>query len=60
MPHVDHSIKLDFKDVLIRPKRSTLRSRADVSTGSYAGELPFDLHLHGGELDIAFNSEVAS
>ncbi|EDO31825.1 predicted protein, partial [Nematostella vectensis] len=30
MPHVDHSIKLDFKDVLIRPKRSTLRSRADV------------------------------
>lgn len=30
MPHVDHSVKLDFKDVLIRPKRSTLRSRADV------------------------------
>lgn len=30
MPHVDHSVKLDFNDVLIRPKRSTLRSRADV------------------------------
>ncbi|XP_031569508.1 GMP reductase 2-like [Actinia tenebrosa] len=30
MPHVDHSIKLDFKDVLIKPKRSTIRSRADV------------------------------
>lgn len=27
---IDEDIKLDFKDVLIRPKRSTLRSRADV------------------------------
>ena len=31
MPHLDHSVRLDFKDVLIRPKRSTIRSRADVS-----------------------------
>lgn len=30
MPRVDNEIKLDFKDVLIRPKRSTIRSRADV------------------------------
>jgi len=30
MPRVDNEIKLDFKDVLIRPKRSTLKSRADV------------------------------
>jgi len=30
MPRIDNEIKLDFKDVLIRPKRSTLRSRADV------------------------------
>jgi GMP reductase len=28
--HIEHERKLDFKDVLIRPKRSTLRSRADV------------------------------
>ena len=28
--HIDYDRKLDFKDVLIRPKRSTLRSRADV------------------------------
>lgn len=28
--HIEHEIKLDFKDVLIRPKRSTLTSRADV------------------------------
>ena len=32
MPRVDSDIKLDFKDVLLRPKRSTLRSRADVSS----------------------------
>ncbi len=28
--HIEHEIKLDFKDVLIRPKRSTLTSRAEV------------------------------
>lgn len=27
---IEESIKLDFKDVLIRPKRSTLRSRSEV------------------------------
>lgn len=31
MPRIDQEIKLDFKDVLIRPKRSDLRSRAEVS-----------------------------
>jgi len=30
MPRIKTEIKLDFKDVLLRPKRSTLRSRADV------------------------------
>lgn len=28
--HIEESVKLDFKDVLIRPKRSTLTSRAEV------------------------------
>ena len=28
--HLDNDIKLDFKDVLIRPKRSTLTSRSEV------------------------------
>jgi GMP reductase len=28
--YIENDIKLDFKDVLIRPKRSTLHSRADV------------------------------
>jgi len=31
MVKIDHELKLDFKDVLIRPKRSTLRSRSEVS-----------------------------
>ena len=26
--HLENSVKLDFKDVLIRPKRSTLTSRS--------------------------------
>lgn len=30
MPNIVYEVKLDFKDVLLRPKRSTLRSRADV------------------------------
>ncbi len=29
--HIDQEIKLDFKDVLIRPKRSTLTSRSEVN-----------------------------
>src|SRR5512143_257643 len=28
--HIEHEVKLDFKDVLISPKRSTLTSRSDV------------------------------
>jgi GMP reductase len=31
MPRIENDIKLDFKDVLIRPKRSTLRSRSQVN-----------------------------
>ncbi|CAJ0590392.1 unnamed protein product [Cylicocyclus nassatus] len=30
MPRIEFDPKLDFKDVLLRPKRSTLKSRADV------------------------------
>ena len=28
--HIENELKLDFKDVLIRPKRSTLTSRSQV------------------------------
>lgn len=31
MPNIINDIKLDFKDVLLRPKRSTLKSRSEVS-----------------------------
>ncbi|KAF4521595.1 hypothetical protein B566_EDAN001315 [Ephemera danica] len=31
MPNIQNDIKLDFKDVLLRPKRSTINSRADVN-----------------------------
>lgn len=31
MPRIDNDPKLDFKDVLIKPKRSTLVSRSDVN-----------------------------
>ena len=31
MPTIEEGVKLDFKDVLIRPKRSTLASRSQVS-----------------------------
>ncbi|XP_044523544.1 GMP reductase 1 isoform X2 [Gracilinanus agilis] len=30
MPRVDADLKLDFKDVLLRPKRSSLKSRSEV------------------------------
>ena len=30
MPRIDNEIRLDFKDVLFRPKRSTLKSRSEV------------------------------
>ncbi|CAG2173817.1 unnamed protein product, partial [Oppiella nova] len=30
MPNIQEGVKLDFKDVLLRPKRSTLKSRSDV------------------------------
>ena len=31
MPRMESDVKLDFKDVLVRPKRSTLKSRAEVA-----------------------------
>lgn len=43
MPNIINEIKLDFKDVLLRPKRSTLKSRADVSTIFYLFFISFDI-----------------
>uniref|UniRef100_A0A8C9PXD9 Uncharacterized protein n=1 Tax=Spermophilus dauricus TaxID=99837 RepID=A0A8C9PXD9_SPEDA len=30
MPHINNDVKRDFKDVLLRPKRSTLQSQSEV------------------------------
>jgi len=35
--HIEHELKLDFKDVLIRPKRSTLTSRSSVDIARQFG-----------------------
>lgn len=35
MPRIENDIKLDFKDVLLRPKRSTLKSRSEVKHSLY-------------------------
>lgn len=57
MPRVDSDIKLDFKDVLVRPKRSTLKSRSDVSNIPLDGldTINFDISNLAGRLDKAFH-----
>lgn len=40
MPRIENDIKLDFKDVLLRPKRSTLKSRSEVSVHHWMNVLP--------------------
>ena len=42
---IENDVKLDFKDVLIRPKRSTLKSRSQVH--SQFGILLFNSSLRG-------------
>lgn len=39
MPRVDVDLKLDFKDVLFRPKRSSLKSRSEVGACSLSGDV---------------------
>ena len=38
MPNIEEDTKLDFKDVLLRPKRSKIKSRADVSSLNFIVE----------------------
>ncbi|KOB52366.1 GMP reductase 1 [Operophtera brumata] len=42
MPNIINEVKLDFKDVLLRPKRSTLRSRNDVTASSGTADADFE------------------
>lgn len=53
---IEEDIKLDFKDVLIRPKRSTLGSRRDVDlTKSY--KFKYSKHVYEGVPIIAANMD---
>ena len=45
--HIDQEIKLDFKDVLIRPKRSTLTSRSEVDISRDFVFRHSQAHYHG-------------
>lgn len=46
MPRVDADLKLDFKDVLFRPKRSSLKSRSEVGPVNYVCSLRITHALH--------------
>ncbi|KAJ3584322.1 hypothetical protein NHX12_014818 [Muraenolepis orangiensis] len=64
MPRIENDIKLDFKDVLLHPKRSTLKSRSEVdllrsysfrnSKGSYRG-----IPIIAANMDTVGNFEMA-
>ena len=44
---IETDVKLDFKDVLIRPKRSTLNSRNEVDINAIVPLLPHRLGVEG-------------
>jgi hypothetical protein len=56
MPRIEADIKLDFKDVLIRPKRSTLKSRSQVSSTPTYESKHMQLRRHG--IDAALVSRA--
>ena len=47
MPHIDNDVKLDFKDVLLRPKRSTLKVLA-LPDAVRKSVKPFSIQGAGG------------
>ncbi len=56
---VEEDIKLDFRDVLIRPKRSTLRSRSEVSMlRTFKFSLPSGLMQWTGVPIVASNMDT--
>ena len=48
---IETDVKLDFKDVLIRPKRSTLNSRNEVDIDRAFRFLPHRLGMEGLSAD---------
>ncbi|KAL5021982.1 hypothetical protein ScPMuIL_001137 [Solemya velum] len=64
LERIDNDIKLDFKDVLVRPKRSTIRSRADVDltrTFSFrnSGQTYTGIPLMAANMDTVGTFEMA-
>ncbi|CAH1780434.1 unnamed protein product [Owenia fusiformis] len=64
MPRIDNDIKLDFKDVLVRPKRSTLKSRSEVDlTRSFifrnSGQTYDGIPLMAANMDTTGTFEMA-
>jgi len=65
MPRIDTDVKLDFKDVLVRPKRSTLKSRSDVDLSrSYvfrnSGRTYKGIPIMASNMDTVGTFEMAS
>ena len=63
--HLENSVKLDFKDVLIRPKRSTLTSRSEVDITRESKFLHSSEPYHGipiiaANMDTTGTFEMAS
>lgn len=64
MPRIDNDIKLDFKDVLLRPKRSTLKSRSEVElsrsfTFRNSGQSYQGIPIIAANMDTVGNFEMA-
>jgi GMP reductase len=62
--HIEHELKLDFADVLIRPKRSTLTSRSDVEiarqfTFRHAGVAYDGIPIIASNMDTTGTIEMA-
>jgi len=62
--HIDREIKLDFKDVLIRPKRSALPSRAEVDitrelTFKHSGSRYHGVPIIAANMDTVGTFEMA-
>lgn len=63
--HLENSVKLDFKDVLIRPKRSTLTSRSEVDITRefkflHSSEPYHDIPIIAANMDTTGTFEMAS
>jgi GMP reductase len=62
--HIEHEVKLDYRDVLIRPKRSTLTSRSDVDirrefTFRHAGLAYHGIPIIAANMDTTGTFEMA-